>query len=463
MPVSLIDCLATTEALAEVFSDESVLQAMLDFEKGLARAEAKVGVIPQSAADAIAAAADPAAFDFAALSRESLRAGTLSIPLVKRLIEIVRYHLEPAAAFVHFGATSQDVSDTALILLLKRADDLIDADLRRAEQSLRSFSELHKNTVMLGRTLLQPAPPITLGLKAAGWLGAIRRGRKRLSAAFERAQILQFGGAAGTLAALGDHGIAVAEQLARELALQCPDAPWHTHRDRLAELVCAFGVMTGSLAKIARDISLMMQGEVGEAAESDSAGRGGSSTMPHKRNPIGCAITIAAGHRVPGLVSSYLSSMVQEHERSVGGIQSEWSTITAIVQSIGVAAASIAEIASGLTVDPERMTQNIAATQGTIFAEKAVMLLTAKIGRESAHRLLEQASRQAALEKRSLAKILAEMPDVTKHLDRDSLRQLDDPQNYLGSAEVLRQRLVHSSSESPVSKSAPGKSGVRHK
>jgi 3-carboxy-cis,cis-muconate cycloisomerase len=253
----------------------------------------------------------------------------------------------------------------------------------------------------------------------------------------------------GTLAALGDRGLAVAEQFASELGLPCPDAPWHTHRDRLAALACACGVVTGSLGKIARDISLLMQSEVGEASEPDSPGRGGSSTMPHKRNPIGCAVTIAAAQRVPGLVSTYLSSMVQEHERAVGGIQSEWSTLAGIVQLTGLAAASIAEIAAGLTVDPGRMAQNIAETRGTIFAEKAAMLLSAKLGRESAHRLLDQASKQAMLQKRALTEVLAEMPEIVKHLDRDALRQLGDAESYLGSSELFRQRLLQSSGIPP--------------
>lgn len=445
MPVSLIDSLASTEALAELFSDRSILRAMLDFEVALARAEAKVGIIPQAAADAIAAAADPAAFDLPALSRDALRAGTLSIPCAKRLTELVRSRDAAAARFVHFGATSQDVSDTALILLLERAESLIEADLKTAEQTLHALSEQHKNTVMLGRTLLQAAPPITLGLKAAGWHAAIRRGRERLSAEFRGAQLLQLGGAVGTISVLDNRALELAEQLAHELGLTCPEAPWHTHRDRLAAFACACGVVTGSLGKIARDISLLMQNEVGEAAEPATPGRGGSSTMPHKRNPIGCAVVLAAAYRVPGLVSSYLSSMVQEHERSVGGIQSEWSTLATIVQSTGLAAASVAEVVAGLSVDTDRMKQNITATHGTIFAEKAAVLLAAEVGRDTAYELLEKASRQAIQQKRSLAEVLAEMPEVTKYLDRNTLQQLTQAENYLGSSELFRQRLLQSS------------------
>jgi 3-carboxy-cis,cis-muconate cycloisomerase len=442
MPVRLIDSLSSTEPLAEMFSDTSILRAMLDFEVALARVESRLGIVPVAAAEAIAAAANERAMDIAELSQDAMRAGTLGIPLVRALTEIVRSKDAGAADFVHWGATSQDVSDTALMLLLKRAQPLIEGDLARGEQALSALSEKHRHTVLLGRTLLQPAPPVTLGLKAAGWFGAIRRGRERLTQTFSEALIVQFGGAVGTLAALGDRGLAVAQELAAELALGCPDAPWHTHRDRLAALVCACGVVTGSLGKIARDISLLAQSEVGEAAEPGGRGRGGSSTMPHKRNPIGCALTIAAGNRVPGLVASYLSSMLQEHERSVGGVQSEWPTVAGIIQETGVAAVSIAEIAEGLTVNVGRMRENLDATLGTIFAEKAVILLAAKMGRDKAHHLLETAAQQAVAYNRQLVDVLAETPEVMKHLDLTALRELGVAENYLGSAEAFRLRLL---------------------
>ncbi len=442
MPVRLIDSLSSTEPLAELFSDTSILRAMLDFEIALARVESRLGIIPTAAADAIAAAADERAIDPAQLSRDALRAGTAGIPLAKALTEIVRSKDATAANFVHWAATSQDVSDTALVLLLKGARPLMDGDLARAEQALLALSEKHRQTVLLGRTLLQAAPPVTLGLKAAGWFGAVRRGRERLNRTFHEALVIQFGGAVGTLAALGDQGLVVARELAAELDLGCPDAPWHTHRDRLAALVCACGVLTGSLGKIARDISLLAQSEVGEAAEPAGRGRGGSSTMPHKRNPVGCALTLAAANRIPGLVAAYLSSMLQEHERAVGGIQSEWPTVAEIIQLTGVAAASIAEIAEGLTIDAVRMGENLDATQDVIFAEKAVILLAARVGREKADQLLETAARQAAVQNRKLGDVLAETPEVIKHLDSAALRELGVAENYLGSAESLRLRLL---------------------
>ncbi|MGH9529302.1 MAG: lyase family protein, partial [Terriglobales bacterium] len=263
----LIDCLTTTDQLAQLFSDESVLRSMLDFESALARAGARAGIVPRSAAETIAAAAKPEFFDAGAISRDSLLSATPAVPVVKALRERVRASDAAAASFVHWGATSQDVADTALVLLLKEAHPVLESDLSRLEKALRRLAEKHSGTVMLGRTLMQPAPPVTFGLKAAGWLGAIRRSHEELNQSFAAATILQFGGASGTLALLGDKGIAVGQALAAELGLAYPEAPWHTHRDRLGALMCACGVLTGSLGKMARDISLLMQDEVAEVAE----------------------------------------------------------------------------------------------------------------------------------------------------------------------------------------------------
>jgi|SRR5215471_1891356 len=442
MAFRLIESVASTEPLANLFADESILHAMLDFEVALAKVESRLGIIPASAARSIAAAANPEACDTAELSRQSLRAGTPSIPLVKTLTKLVRAKDESAAAFVHWGATSQDVSDTALMVLLKQAQPLIEADLARCENALGALSERHKHSVMLGRTLLQPGPPTTFGLKAGGWLGAIRRGRVRLSHAFAEALVIQFGGAVGTLAVLGEKGFVVAQELAAELGLGCPDAPWHTHRDRLGALICACGLVTGSLGKIARDVSLLMQNEVGEAAEPASEGRGGSSTMPHKRNPIGCSVTIAAATRMPGLVASYLTAMLQEHERSVGGSQSEWPTVAAVIQTTGVTAASIAEILEGLTVDSTRMRRNLEQIRGIVFAEKAMVLLSRSLGREKAHELLEAAVQKAVEEKRELADVLGDMPEIITIVDKNSLQQLTVPEDYLGSAETFRREML---------------------
>lgn len=444
MVVRLIESLATTPKIAVLFSDESVLTAMLTFEAGLARAEASLGIIPSTAVAPIENAALAEFYDAAEIAAASARSGTATIPLVKALREQVGRMSPSAADFVHWGATSQDVADTAIVLLLKQARSILQADLARLDSALYRLSEQHAHTVMLGRTVLQVAVPTTFGLKVAGWLGALRRDHTRLDEAFEQALILQFGGAGGTLAALGDHGIAAGQALAKELSLAYPDGPWQTQRDRLAALMCALGIMVGSLGKMARDISLLMQNEVAEVAEPAAKGRGGSSAMPHKRNPVGCTMTLAAACRMPGLVSMFLSSMVQEHERAAGGWQSEWATISSIVQETGLALASMAEVAEGLTVDAARMLANLQATHGTIFAERATMLLGGKLGRELTSSLIERAIAESMDTGRNFGDALAGMREVTEALNAATLRDLQSAESYLGAAEEFRRRLARS-------------------
>jgi 3-carboxy-cis,cis-muconate cycloisomerase len=445
MTARLIENLATTPEYAAIFADASLLQAMLDFEAALARAESAQSVIPSSAADAIGKQARAENFDAAKLAEEGLRAGTLAIPLVNALTERVRAIDEASARFVHWGATSQDVSDTAVVLLLRRARAALRADSAALLEALRSASEQHAGAVMLGRTLLQAAPPITLGLKIAGWFAALRRSWVHLNAAFGETLVLEFGGASGTLAALGEQAIPVAKALAKQLDLTLPDAPWHAHRDRLAAVICACGIYVGSLAKMAKDVSLLMQSEIGEAFEPGGDGRGGSSTMPHKQNPTACALAIAAGDRVPGYVASFLAAMPQEHERSVGGWHSEAATISRTIQDTGLAVVSMREIAEGLIADPKRMRENISATRGAIFAERAMMRLGASMGRDAARRLLADAVREMTQSRWTLAEVLASMPQVTAVMSSAEIRNLDDPETYLGAAETFRKQLLASS------------------
>jgi 3-carboxy-cis,cis-muconate cycloisomerase len=444
MTARLIENLATTPEYAAIFADASLVQAMLDFEAALARAEAAAGVIPRSAAETIAKAAKAENFDAEKLAEDGLRAGTLSIPLAKALTERVRAIDDASARFVHWGATSQDVSDTAIVLLLRRARAALSTDSGALLKALRSASDRHAGAVMVGRTLLQAAPPVTLGLKIAGWFGALRRSWSRLDAAIGDALILQFGGASGTLAALGEQAIPVAKALAKELDLALPEAPWHAHRDRLAAVVCACGIHVGSLAKMAKDVSLLMQSEVGEAFEPGGDGRGGSSTMPHKRNPTACALAIAAGGRVPGYVASFLAAMAQEHERGVGGWHSEAATISRTIQDAGLAVVSMREVADRLIVDPKRMRENISATRGAIFAERAMTRLGASLGRDAAHKLLEDAVREMTQSRWTLAEVLASMPQVTAVMTSAEIRNLDDPETYLGAAETFRKQLLAS-------------------
>jgi 3-carboxy-cis,cis-muconate cycloisomerase len=444
MPLRLIDSLTTNPQVDDVFSDASLLQAMVRFEVALARVEGRLGIIPAAAAEAIQRVAAAERIDAAALASATLQSATPAIPFVKQLTEQIRSVDSSAAGFVHWGATSQDLRDTAMVLLLQKVQSIFASDLDRLEASLTGLSDKHAHTVMLGRTLLQPATPITFGLKAAGWLGAIHRARKNVDRAFIEARVLQFGGASGTLAAVGDRGLEVAEALAKELDLTLPDAPWHAHRDRLANLLTSCGVLVGLLAKMARDITLLMQPEVGEAREASAEGRGGSSTMPHKQNPVGCTLTLAAANRTPGLIANYLSGMVQEHERGAGGWQAEWSTIADVLSATGMAVASMATVADGLIVDAGRMRANIEATQGRIFAERAMILLGTRMGRDVAHKLVEGATRRSVEQGRGLKDVLAEIKEVKQHMTPQDLNALDDPEKYLGSAETFRQRLMSS-------------------
>lgn len=362
MSSHLVDGLGTTDALTAVFADASVLQAMLDVESALAKVQGELGLIPHTAVAAIAAAARADHFDAAALARHARAAGTPLVPLVAALRARVTFADAGSAPFVHWGVTSQDISDTALVVLLKRAVPVIDATQARLAQALRALSNEHAGTMMAGRTLLQPAAPITFGLKAATWYAAIHRSWRQLEEAIEAAADVQCAGPAGTLAAFGDRGLALRRALAG--ALQLHDGPpWHTDRGRLAVVASGCGILTGALGKMARDVSLLMQHEVGEVAEPG----GGSSSMPHKRNPAGCVRALAAAARTPGLVAAYLACMVQEHERAAGGWQAEWPTLAALMQTAGAASEAMADVAEGLIVDRERMRRNMEAVGEPMF------------------------------------------------------------------------------------------------
>jgi 3-carboxy-cis,cis-muconate cycloisomerase len=437
MSVRLIDSISTTAALDEVFSDAALLDAMVRFETALARAEAEHDVIPANAARTITATLSTKALDPSSISAGARKGGTFVIPLVEALVEQVRRVDTSAATFVHWGATSQDVSDTAIVLCLLEARRVLDTDHKRVTTALERLSHEHASTVMLARTLLQPAAPTTFGLKAAGWFGAASRSYFQLRAAFDVACVLQFGGASGTLAALRGDGPKVAATLAKELALPLPEAPWHSHRDRLAALVCACGVYVGSLGKIARDISLLMQQEIGEAAERG----GGSSSMPHKRNPSGCAIVLAAANRLPGLVSSFLSAMVQEHERAVGGWHAEATIISDTVKTTGSALAALVDVIEGLTVNTQRMLVNLGETKGTVYAERAMTVLAPTLGKQRAAEIVADALRCSADSGTPFQDLIAENSEVSDVV-RAELTTLGDPQSYLGAAEYFRTRLL---------------------
>jgi 3-carboxy-cis,cis-muconate cycloisomerase len=415
---------------------------MLDVEAALAAAEAEVGVIPAAAAPAIAAHCRAEFIDLDGFAEAAAGAGNLLIPLVKRLTARVAAHDADAARYVHWGATSQDIIDTAMVLQLRAALAPIERDLQRLSEGLAALAAAHRATPAIGRTWLQHALPITFGLKAAGWLDAVERHRTRLIELRPRLLVLQFGGAAGTLASLGTSGLDVAAALARTLDLGEPALPWHGARDRLVELGAVLGLIAGTLGKLARDLSLLMQTEVGEAFEPAGAGRGGSSTMPHKRNPVVAASVLATATRAPGLVATLMAAMVQEHERGLGGWHAEWVALPELAIATAGALAQMADTVAGLELDPVRMRANIDATDGLVMAEAVMMALAPTMGRLEAHHVAEAASRRAVAERRHLRAVLGDDPAVKAALDDAALDRLFDPMNYLGVADALIARVL---------------------
>ena len=438
----LFDAYFTARDMREVFCDQGRVQAMLDVEAALARAEARVGLIPASAVAPIEKACRADLYDFAALGEAIATAGNSAIPLVKALGKQIAATDTEAERYVHLGATSQDVMDTGLVLQLRQALDLIESDLAQLADALAAQAQRHAATPMAGRTWLQHATPVTLGMKIAGWLGAVTRSRQRLRELKPRLLVLQFGGASGTLAALGEQALPIAQALAEELQLTLPEQPWHTQRDRVVEFGAVLGLIAGSLGKLGRDISLLMQTEAAEVFEPSAPGKGGSSTMPHKRNPVGAAVLIGAATRVPGLVSTLFSAMPQEHERSLGLWHAEWETLPQICCLVSGSLQQARLLAEGLEVDAARMARNLDLTQGLVLAEAVSIVLAQRVGRDTAHHLLEQCCKRAVAEQRHLRAVLGDEPQVTAQLSSAELDNLLNPAHYLGQAQVWVERAV---------------------
>ncbi|WPO50230.1 3-carboxy-cis,cis-muconate cycloisomerase [Pseudomonas sp. S1Bt23] len=438
----LFDAYFTTRDMRAVFCDQGRVQAMLDFEAALARAEARVGVIPAAAVAPIEMACRAGLYDFSALGQAIATAGNSAIPLVKALGKQIAKSDASAERYVHLGATSQDVMDSGLVLQVRQALSLIDNDLARLGGILAAQAQRYADTPMAGRTWLQHATPVTLGMKIAGWLGAVSRSRERLAQLKPRLLVLQFGGASGTLAALGEQALPIAQALAEELQLSLPEQPWHTQRDRLVEFASVLGLIAGSLGKLGRDISLLMQTEAAEVFEPSAPGKGGSSTMPHKRNPVGAAVLIGAATRVPGLLATMFSAMPQEHERSLGLWHAEWETLPEICCLVSGALQQALLVADGLEVDAARMARNLDLTQGLVLAEAVSIALAQRLGRETAHHLLEQCCKRAVAEQRHLRAVLGDEPQVTAELSAAELDRLLDPAHYLGQAHAWVERAV---------------------
>ncbi|AFU02310.1 3-carboxy-cis,cis-muconate cycloisomerase [Nocardia brasiliensis] len=427
--------------VTEVVGDRAWVQAMLDVEAALARASATVGVVPAAAADEIEKHCRAEEYDIGAAGAAAVRIGNPVGPLVRALTARV----DPvAAAYVHLGATSQDVLDTAAMLVTSRALTALRADLVACAELLARSAEEHADTVLAGRSLLQQAPPVTLGLTAAGWLGGVVAALRQLDRVRDSRLAVQFGGAVGTAAALGEYGIPVLAELARRLRLGEPTLPWHTERSRIAEIAGTLGQTCGAVSKIARDVTLLAQTEVAEVAEHGPSGSGGSSTMPHKRNPVAAVLAAGAAAQAPGLVATVLSSGAHEHQRAAGSWHAEWRPLVELLRSTGSAVHWLRVCLSRLHIDSARMRANLAASGGVLMAERVVVELVSAsggaVGRQEAGDLVAACCADAG--RGDLAAVLAADPVIGEYLDRKRIDELLDPSGYLGSANEFRLRAL---------------------
>lgn len=414
-----------------IFSDSARLQSMLDVEAALARAEAKVGIVPPEVAEAVSAAATVSNINIDAIAEGTRKVG---YPVVALVRELRRAAGERAARYIHHGATTQDILDTAQVLRMREAIRIVRRDLLALARALARHAAGFRDAPMAGRTHLQHAVPVTFGFKCAVWASPLISDLFRLDEASERSLVVQFGGAAGTLASLGSDGPAVRRALAEQLDLSVPDIPWHVTRDNLAEMVSVLGIVCGNLSKFAVDITLLMQTEVAEVFEPHEAGRGGSSTMPQKRNPIAAEHIIAAARAVHGMVPVMMGAMAQDHERATGPWQTEALVMPQCFALTAGALAHARSIAEGMTVDIARMRRNLDAGLGLIMAESVASGLTPVLGREAAHRAVERACARAIDENRTLREILRDDQEICAHLNDEQLDRLVDPASYLGSA-----------------------------
>ena len=417
-----------------IFSDHALLGYMIQAEVALAKAQAQVNVIPTSAATIIEQVGQSALekIDFDDLAVATGLAGNIAIPFVKQFTAIVKQQDEDAARYVHWGATSQDIIDTATILQCRDALALVEKQLQSTYQISLQQAEHYRDQVMIGRTWLQQALPITLGHKFARYAAALQRDLERLQAMKERVLTAQLGGAVGSLASLQDQGSAVVKAFGMQLQLTAPECTWHGERDRMVEIASVLAMIIGNVGKMAKDWSLLMQTEIAEVFEPTAKGRGGSSTMPHKRNPVAAASILAAANRVPALMSSVYQSMVQDHERALGAWHAEWLAIPEIFQLCAGVLERNNEVLQGIEVNADAMQRNLDCTHGLIMAEAVMMALAAKIGRLNAHHLVEQACQQAVAQQTHLKDILAQMDEITAQFSTQQLDEIFQPASYLG-------------------------------
>jgi 3-carboxy-cis,cis-muconate cycloisomerase len=444
MPASALDSaifrdIFSTEAMRRVFSDENRVQKYLDIEAALAKVQARLGIIPREAAEEIVKHCQAAEYDFALLKKQTERIGYPVLPVVQQL---VKKCANGVGEWCHWGATTQDITDTATVLQIREALDLVESEIKAISKALAGLAKKYRDTPMAGRSNLQQAVPITFGFKAATLLSGFDRHLQRLKELRPRVLVGEFGGAAGTLASLGKDGLKVQEGLMKELSLGQPAIAWHTMRDAIAETGCFLGLVTGTLGKIATDVKLMMQTEVEEVYEPFAEGRGSSSTMPQKRNPISCNYIVACTSMVRQNVAALLDAMVEDHERSTGPWEIEWISVPEIFCLAAGALNQARFLMEGLEVDPARMRANLDLTRGLIVSEAVMMGLGPSLGRQRAHDLVYDICRKTITAKESFLDLLAADPDIAKHMKRDELAKLVDPSNYLGVAGEMIDRVL---------------------
>ena len=429
----------SSEAMLEAVSETAWVQAMLDVEAALARAEARVGIIPSAAAEAIATHCHVTEFDIAQIGREAVKSANPAIPLVAALRARVG---NDVAAHVHRGATSQDVIDTAMMLIARRGLELIVDDLRRAAGCAAILAERHRSTLMAGRTLMQQALVTTFGLKAAGWLIGIIEAGEALLRVHDRRLAIQLGGAVGTLASFGDKGPQVMHELAISLRLAEPVAPWHSNRTRVAELGSALAIVAGVAGKVALDVVLLAQTEVGEVSEGRVAGRGTSSAMPQKHNPVDAVEILAAVRGVNAQAGILVAGLPQEHERAAGAWQAEWPALSECLRLSGGASSRLASLLGSLEVDEAQMRRNLDLSGGLIMSEQLVTVLSAKIDPLMARRLVDAAVATSTKNGMPFKEVVQHDPEISSHVDPGELAAAFEPQRYLGVSSQLIDRAL---------------------
>jgi 3-carboxy-cis,cis-muconate cycloisomerase len=444
MPATTLDSavfrdIFTTEDMRRVFSDEQRIAYYLEFEAALARVQARLGIIPAKAAAEIERTCRVENIDFVKLKKQTERIGYPVLPVVQQIVEKCPDGL---GEWCHWGATTQDITDTATVMQIRAALDLVEKDMEAIAAALADLSRRYRDTPMAGRSNLQQAVPITFGFKAASLLAAMQRHRQRLAELRPRVLVGEFAGAAGTLSSLGADGLKVQAALMQELGLGQPEIAWHTVRDRIAEVGCFLGLVTGTLGKLSMDVKLLMQTEVAEVFEPFHEGRGSSSTMPQKRNPVSCLYIHSTAALVRQNAASLMEAAVADHERSTGPWEIEWIALPEIFLLAAGCLAQSRDLAAGLQVDAERMRANLDMTHGMVVSEAVMMGLGPKLGRQRAHDLVYDICRKASATGRPLLDLLAEDKEIAPHATRQELAALCDPGNYLGLAGEMVDRVL---------------------